>query len=147
MRRQRKDSAKRNTISDRVSALVFNTFDPRLTASNVVTVIVIQALHGRPIELVNISTDRNPICICDIIDEINTIRLEGNAGEVYNIGLSSDKTIGELAWTVMDMVELKIRVKIVDDRSPDDEMKIEGHIPNTTKLTKFVGTPNYAFDE
>ena len=128
----------------------FNTYGPRQSARAVIPTIISQLLGGNnEIKLGNLSPMRDLTFVLDtckgFIDIYNTDVL---FGEVINIGMNQEISIGELAHLITELMDRKIKVVSSEERLRPDNSEVERLICDNTKLLKHTSwKPNYSLEQ
>ena len=128
----------------------FNTYGPRQSERAVIPTIISQLLGGNnEIKLGNLSPMRDLTFVLDtckgFIDIYNTDVL---FGEVINIGMNQEISIGELAHLITELMDRKIKVVSSEERLRPDNSEVERLICDNTKLLKHTSwKPNYSLEQ
>jgi NAD dependent epimerase/dehydratase len=95
-----------------VVARPFNTYGPRQSARAVIPSIIIQVAAGHEeISLGDLTTTRDFTYVDDTCSGFLAIgKMEGGAGEVFNIGSNHDISIANLVSLINDVMGTKVRV-------------------------------------
>jgi len=133
---------------------LFNTVGPRQTGQYgmVLPTFVRQALTGQPITVFGDGTQsRSFTYVGDVVDALARLALEPRAvGDVFNIGSTSEMTIGHLAVRVKEMTNSGSAIRYV----PYDEAYEAGfedmprRVPDISKIHSLIGfTPKMGMDD
>jgi len=124
---------------------LFNTVGPRQTGQYgmVLPTFVRQALTGQPITVFGDGTQsRSFTYVGDVVDALARLALEPRAvGDVFNIGSTSEMTIGNLAVRVKEMTNSGSAIRYV----PYDEAYEAGfedmprRVPDISKIHSLIG--------
>jgi UDP-glucose 4-epimerase len=133
---------------------LFNTVGPRQTGQYgmVLPTFVRQALTGQPITVFGDGTQsRSFTYVGDVVDALARLAMEPRAvGDVFNIGSTSEMTIGNLAVRVKEMTNSGSAIRYV----PYDEAYEAGfedmprRVPDISKIHSLIGfTPKMGMDD
>jgi UDP-glucose 4-epimerase len=133
---------------------LFNTVGPRQTGQYgmVLPTFVRQALAGQPITVFGDGTQsRSFTYVGDVVDALVTLACEPHAiGEVFNVGTTTEVTIGELAIRVKALTSSESPIQHI----PYDEAYEAGfedmprRVPDISKLCSLIGyRPKLQLDE
>lgn len=116
----------------------FNTYGPRQSARAVIPTIISQLLNGKnSIELGNLSPTRDLTYVADtcnaFIDIYNTDSL---FGEVTNIGMNLEISIGDLADFISNLMQIDITIESSEERFRSKNSEVERLVCDNSKLLK-----------
>jgi len=116
----------------------FNTYGPRQSARAIIPTIVSQILSGKDkIELGNLSPSRDLTFVLDtcqgFIDIYNSDSL---FGEVVNIGMNHEISVGELVHLIANLMDKEINVKTNVKRVRPNNSEVERLVCDNSKLLK-----------
>lgn len=128
----------------------FNTYGPRQSARAIVPTVISQILSGkRELELGNVTPTRDLTYVKDttkgFLEIFNTDRL---FGEVTNLGMKNEITIGDLVMKIADILNVDITIKTDIQRVRPENSEVERLFCNNDKLmnnTKW--NPDYNLDK
>ncbi len=123
-----------------VTVRPFNTYGPRQSARAVIPTIISQALTQKRITLGNISPTRDLTYVYDTVDGfIKCAQTEGIDGEVINLGVGKDISIGELADTILNVMGLKIPVVSEENRLRPSKSEVSRLCSDNSKARRLLG--------
>ena len=128
----------------------FNTFGPRQSARAIIPTIISQLMDGKQsIELGNITPTRDLTYVTDtcnaFLDIYNSDTL---FGEVTNIGMNSEISIGDLANFIANLMDTNIIVNSSEKRVRPENSEVERLVCNNSKLLKHTSwKPRYSLEE
>jgi dTDP-glucose 4,6-dehydratase len=144
--------------ADHAVRAYFETFDLPVTISNccnnygpfqfpekVVPLFTAQAMDDRPLPLYASTTNRREyIHVLDHCRAIDRIITDGRIGETYNVGTGVEKSVMEIADTILDVLDKPQSLKtIVPDRPGHDRR----YLLNSDKIQRETSwTPQIDFD-
>jgi dTDP-glucose 4,6-dehydratase len=144
--------------ADHAVRAYFETFDLPVTISNccnnygpfqfpekVVPLFTAQAMDDRPLPLyASTSNRREYIHVLDHCRAIDRIITDGRIGETYNVGTGVEKSVMEIADTILDVLDKPQSLKtIVPDRPGHDRR----YLLNSDKIQRETSwTPQIDFD-
>ena len=124
-----------------VTARLFNTYGPRQPEYNVIGHIIQQSLANDVVEVGNLSPSRDFLYVADAVDALVTVLTDGALGEAYNIGSGSETTIKEVTDLIRELVEDDIEIVSKADKQRDDDIEIERHLADTSKIADIGWQP------
>ena len=94
----------------------FNTYGPRQSARAIIPTIISQLLSGQKrVKLGNLSPTRDLTYVKDTVDGfVDIFKAEKLIGEITNIGMNEEISIGELARKIMSL--MNVDAELVTDR-------------------------------
>jgi len=116
----------------------FNTYGPRQSARAVIPTIITQGLSGnKEIKLGKLSPTRDLTYVKDTCHGFLEIyNSDPLFGEVTNIGMNSEISIGDLAKQIVDLMDLDICIVEDKQRIRPENSEVERLICNNEKLLK-----------
>tara|TARA_B100000315_G_C14585871_1_gene593006 strand:- start:2635 stop:3609 length:975 start_codon:yes stop_codon:yes gene_type:complete len=116
----------------------FNTYGPRQSARAVIPTIVTQSLTGNgKIKLGNLSPTRDLTYVKDTCQGFLEIyKSDSLFGEVTNIGMNSEISIGDLANQIVNLMDLDISIVEDKKRIRPENSEVERLLCNNKKLLK-----------
>jgi dTDP-glucose 4,6-dehydratase len=123
-----------------------NNYGPYQFPEKVIPVFATRALDDLPIPLYKSTQNRREwLHVLDHCSAIETVLERGRVGETYHVGSGVEKTIEEIADTILDALGKPASLKtIVPDRPGHDRR----YLLDVTKIRTELGwTPSIAFDE
>jgi dTDP-glucose 4,6-dehydratase len=123
-----------------------NNYGPYQFPEKVIPVFATRALDDLPIPLYKSTQNRREwLHVLDHCSAIETVLERGRVGETYHVGSGVEKTIEEIADTVLDALGKPASLKtIVPDRPGHDRR----YLLDVTKISSELGwTPSIAFDD
>ena len=116
----------------------FNTYGPRQSARAVIPTIITQGLSKNgEIKLGNLSPTRDITYVKDTCHGFLEIYKSDNLfGEVTNIGMNSEISIGDLAKQIVDLMDLDISIVEDKKRVRPEKSEVERLVCNNEKLLK-----------
>ena len=128
----------------------FNTYGPRQSARAIIPTIISQIVAGkREIKLGNLSPTRDLTYVIDTCRGFYEIfRSEQLFGEVTNIGMNEEISIGDLAKTIANLMGVEIKIIIDEQRLRPSKSEVERLRCNNKKiLTKTKWKPYYNLEK
>jgi dTDP-glucose 4,6-dehydratase len=128
----------------------FNTYGPRQSARAIIPTIISQIITGKKnIELGSLSPTRDLTYVLDtcqgFIDIYNSDSL---FGEITNIGMNQEISIGKLAQLIVELIDTKINVGTSEKRVRPDNSEVEQLLCDNSKLLKHtIWKPNYTLQQ
>jgi dTDP-glucose 4,6-dehydratase len=128
----------------------FNTFGPRQSARAVIPTIITQIAKGtKSLKLGDLTPTRDLVYVKDTIEGfIEIYKSERTIGEEINIATQSEIAIGELAKTIMKLMNCKIPIETEKDRIRPEKSEVRrlyGSNEKLKKLTKW--NQKYTFEK
>ena len=124
----------------------FNTYGPRQSARAVIPTIVTQILSEcQTLKLGNLSPTRDLTYVKDTVAGfIKIFESQELFGEVTNIGMNQEISIGELAKTIMKVMNLSKPISLEEQRIRPEDSEVEHLRCDNTKITtKTPWRPRY----
>lgn len=126
----------------------FNTYGPRQSARAVIPTIISQALQmqqagGGVIRLGNLTATRDLTFISDTVAGfLRAAQVPGIEGQVINLGSGSEISIGNLAATILDLVDAgsdRIRIEVEPARLRPPRSEVQRLLSDNTLAGKLLG--------
>ena len=116
----------------------FNTYGPRQSARAIIPTIISQLLKGHhSIELGNLSPTRDLTYVADTCSGfVNIYESELLFGEVTNIGMNSEISIGELVLLIAKLMDVEIAINSTKQRIRPKNSEVERLYCDNSKLLK-----------
>lgn len=127
----------------------FNTYGPRQSARAIIPTIIAQLYCGRKnIELGNLFPTRDLTFVKDTVRAFLAIaHCKEFVGEVVNVGMNTEISIGDLAKTIAALMKKKIVVRHDTARMRPDNSEVERLCCNNNKLmTATQWKPGYTLE-
>jgi len=124
----------------------FNTYGPRQSARAVIPTIISQILSGRTaLTLGNLHPTRDLTFVKDTAAGfIKIFECQDLLGQVTNIGMNQEISIGELARTIAELMGVEITIQGDEQRVRPDNSEVERlKCDNTKIVTKTGWRPQY----
>ena len=114
----------------------FNTYGPRQSARAVIPTIIMQGLNGsKDLKLGNLEPTRDLTFVKDTCNAFLEIyRSKGFLGEVTNVGMNSEVSIGELVKEIMKIMAVDLPVVSEEKRIRPENSEVERLVCNNEKL-------------
>lgn len=128
----------------------FNTYGPRQSARAVIPTIITQLLSGmKEIRLGNLNPTRDLTFVKDTCKGFLEIySAEGLFGEVTNVGMNKEISIGELAMLIAQLLDIDAIISMDNERVRPENSEIDRLVCNNSKLRKNTNwEPEYAIEE
>ena len=128
----------------------FNTYGPRQSARAIIPTIISQMLNGKSeIELGSLTPTRDLTFVKDICAGFEEIyKSEILFGEVTNIGMKTEISIGELTKLIAKTMNLEVAIKSSAERIRPENSEVERLFCDNTKLLKHTSwKPNYTLEQ
>ncbi len=124
----------------------FNTYGPRQSARAVIPTIITQILTGsKTLRLGNLAPTRDLTYVKDTVDGFISIYKSPELfGEVTNVGMNEETSIGDLARTILKIMDSSKEMELEDQRVRPDNSEVERlRCDNTKIITKTGWRPNF----
>jgi len=124
----------------------FNTYGPRQSARAVIPTIITQILTGsKTLRLGNLAPTRDLTFVKDTVDGFISIYKSPELfGEVTNVGMNEETSIGDLAQTILKIMDSSKEMELEDQRVRPDNSEVERlRCDNTKIITKTGWRPNF----
>ncbi len=128
----------------------FNTYGPRQSARAVVPTIITQVLSGKKqIQLGNTSPTRDLTHVADTVQGFWELARSSKAvGQVVNIGMNTEISVGQLTELIARLTKKKIRIVQDPLRLRGAKTEVERLRCDNTKLLKLTGwKPQFTLEE
>ncbi len=128
----------------------FNTYGPRQSSRAIIPTIISQLLSGmREIELGNLSPTRDLTFVKDTCTGFEEIyKSKDFFGEVANIGMKTEISIGDLAKLIADMMETEITIELSEKRVRPQNSEVEKLVCDNSKLIRNTSwRPQYTLEQ
>jgi len=114
----------------------FNTYGPRQSARAIIPTVISQILNGEnALKLGNLSPTRDLTFVKDTANGFYEIACaEGLFGEITNIGMSEEITIGNLVSLIADLIGAKVEIISDEQRIRPDKSEVERLFCNNKKI-------------
>lgn len=124
----------------------FNTYGPRQSARAIIPTIISQILNGQTsLKLGNMTPTRDLTFVKDTAKGFYEIaNADGLFGEITNIGMQEEITIGDLVQLITDIIGTQIEIISDEQRVRPDKSEVERLFCNNTKIkSNTLWTPDY----
>ena len=124
----------------------FNTYGPRQSARAIIPTVISQILNGKTtIKLGNLNPKRDLTFVKDTVKGFYQIaESEGLFGEITNIGMSEEITIGNLVKLIAELIGTEVEILSDEQRIRPDKSEVERLFCDNTKIkTNTSWTPDY----
>lgn len=116
---------RQHTLDIRIARL-FNTYGPNMEREDgrVVSNFIVQALQNQPITVYNEGKQtRSFSYVSDTVDGLIALSEKGKAGEIYNIGNDTERTIADVASVVKELTQSNSSITPIPypDNVPGDD--------------------------
>lgn len=128
----------------------FNTYGPRQSARAIIPTIISQLLNGKTeIELGNLTPTRDLTFVKDTCGGFEEIyKSDSLFGEVTNIGMKAEISIGDLAKLIAKIMNIDLTIKSTKERIRPQNSEVERLFCDNKKLLKNTSwKPNYTLDQ
>jgi len=128
----------------------FNTYGPKQSARAIIPTIISQILNGKSeIELGSLSPTRDLTFVKDTCAGFEEIyKSDSLFGEVTNIGVKTEISIGELAKLIANTMNIKLTIKSSEERIRPKSSEVERLFCDNTKLLKHTSwKPKYSLEQ
>ena len=118
----------------------FNTYGPRQSLRAVIPTIVTQLLNGKnSIELGNLSPTRDLTYVADTCHGfLDIYQSHSLFGDVTNIGMNSELSIGELTKLIANLMNTDITIESSEERIRPENSEVERLVCDNSKLMKYT---------
>ena len=116
----------------------FNTYGPRQSARAVIPTIITQGLSGsHELKLGNLAPTRDLTFVKDTCSAfLEIFRSDSFFGQVTNIGMNKEISIGDLAHEIMKIMEINCTISTDKHRNRPEKSEVDRLVCNSTKLTR-----------
>lgn len=114
----------------------FNTYGPRQSARAIIPTIISQILSGKEfLTLGNLMPTRDLTFVKDTCQGfIEICNAENLVGEVINIGMGKEISIGNLVQKIKELLDSNIKIKVDDERVRPESSEVERLFCDNRKL-------------
>lgn len=114
----------------------FNTYGPRQSARAIIPTVISQILNGQSsLKLGNLTPTRDLTFVKDTAKGFYEIaNTEGLFGEITNIGMQEEITIGDLVQLITDIIGTQVEIISDEQRVRPDKSEVERLFCNNTKI-------------
>ncbi len=114
----------------------FNTYGPRQSARAIIPTVISQILSGKQqLNLGNLTPTRDLTFVKDTANGFLQIALaEGLFGEITNIGMSEEITIGDLVKLIARLIGTEVEIRSDEQRIRPDKSEVERLFCNNSKI-------------
>ncbi|HEY6915438.1 MAG TPA: NAD-dependent 4,6-dehydratase LegB [Paludibacter sp.] len=127
----------------------FNTYGPRQSARAIIPTVISQILNGQTsLKLGNLSPTRDLTFVKDTANGFLQIaKADGLFGEITNIGMSEEITIGNLVQLIADLIGTSVEIISDEQRIRPDKSEVERLFCDNRKITANTDwRPNYTLE-
>ncbi len=126
----------------------FNTYGPRQSARAVIPTIISQLLNDNPLKLGNLNPTRDLTFVKDTVEGFYEIaNSEWPIGDITNIGMNEEISIGDLVNKIAELLEKKIIIEKDLERVRPEKSEVERLRCDNTKIFENTGwRPKYNID-
>jgi len=119
----------------------FNTYGPRQSARAVIPTIITQLLAGRnEVKLGALSPKRDLVYVKDTAEAfVRIAECDNTAGEEINIATGGEISIGELADTIVGIINPDAKIVTDEDRIRPENSEVMRLVGDCTKLYELTG--------
>jgi len=124
----------------------FNTYGPRQSARAIIPTVISQILAGQTaLKLGNLTPTRDLTFVKDTANGFLEIaKADGLFGEITNIGMSEEITIGDLVQLIANLIGTNVEIISDEQRIRPDKSEVERLFCNNTKIKANTNwTPAY----
>ncbi|HOU11584.1 MAG TPA: GDP-mannose 4,6-dehydratase [Anaerolineae bacterium] len=127
----------------------FNTYGPRQSTRAVIPTIIVQALTQDVIKLGNLDTTRDFTYVVDTARGfIAAAETEATIGEVFNLGVGEEISVGELANLIIKIVGRDVRIECESARMRPEGSEVNRLLSNNSKARQLTGwVPQFTFEQ
>ena len=127
----------------------FNTYGPRQSARAIIPTVISQILAGQnSLKLGNLTPTRDLTFVKDTANGFLEIaNADGLFGEITNIGMSEEITIGDLVTLISKLIGTEVEIISDEQRIRPDKSEVERLFCNNTKIkANTLWTPSYTLE-
>lgn len=127
----------------------FNTYGPRQSARAIIPTVISQILNGQTqLKLGNLTPTRDLTFVKDTARGFYEIaQAEGLFGEITNIGMSDEISVGDLVELIAKLVGVKVDISADQQRIRPDKSEVERLFCDNTKITENTAwKPEYTLE-
>jgi NAD dependent epimerase/dehydratase len=128
----------------------FNTYGPRQSARAIIPTIISQILNGKSeIELGSLTPTRDLTFVKDTCAGFEEIyKSDSLFGEVTNIGMKAEISIGDLAKLIAGVMNVELSIKSTDERIRPKNSEVERLFCDNAQLLKHTSwMPKYTLEQ
>lgn len=127
----------------------FNTYGPRQSARAIIPTIIVQLMNGKDrIHLGNLLPTRDLLFVKDTVEGFVEISNSNVAGQAINVGMNKEISMGSLARTIADLMNVPITIETDDQRVRPVHSEVERLRCDNTKIFECTGwRPKYNLRE
>jgi NAD dependent epimerase/dehydratase len=125
----------------------FNTYGPRQSARAVITTIIVQLMTGaKSISLGNLQPTRDLTFVRDTVNGFLAVaECEKLTGDVANVGMNEEISIGSLLTEISELMGKRIEVKTESERIRPEKSEVERLRCDNHKIMSLTGwRPSYS---
>jgi dTDP-glucose 4,6-dehydratase len=118
----------------------FNTYGPRQSMRAVIPTIIVQALTQDKIKLGALYPRRDFTYVSDTVNGfITAAESESSVGQILNLGVGQDISIGELATHVLKLIDRDLPVISESTRIRPDKSEVKRLLSDNSKAKQVIG--------
>ncbi len=128
----------------------FNTYGPRQSVRAVIPTIITQILSGkRKIKTGSLHPTRDLTYVKDIVEGfIAVAESEKSIGEVMNIGMNFEISIGDLGKLISKLINVEIKMEVEKERQRPEKSEVERLWADTKKAKSLLEwSPKYTLEQ
>ena len=128
----------------------FNTYGPRQSARAVIPTIISQIIDKKKsIKLGSLSPTRDLSYVADTCNAfIDIYKSDSLFGEVTNIGMNSEISIGDLTDLIANLMNVDITIESSEERIRPENSEVERLVCDNSKLIKYTSwKPKYTLEK
>ena len=128
----------------------FNTYGPRQSARAIIPTIISQLLTGKTsINLGNLTPTRDLSYVEDTCKAfIEIYESDALFGDVTNIGMNSEISIGNLSVLISNLMHTEITIESTEERIRPEKSEVDRLVCDNTKLLKYTSwKSNYTLEK
>jgi dTDP-glucose 4,6-dehydratase len=127
----------------------FNTYGPRQSDRAIIPTIIIQALKKSTINIGSLTPRRDLSYISDTVNGfIKIAESKKSIGQVINIGLGKDISIGELINMIISIMGKKIKIISTENRKRPEKSEVMRLLCDNKKAKRIIGwVPRVSLEE
>jgi dTDP-glucose 4,6-dehydratase len=118
----------------------FNTYGPRQSARAVIPTIISQVLTQDVLRLGNLEARRDLTFVSDTVAGfIKAAETPGIEGQTFNLGSGSEVSIGDLAETIIRLVNRQVRIEIDAQRLRPEKSEVQRLLSDNSLARRRLG--------
>lgn len=128
----------------------FNTYGPRQSARAVIPTIITQILSGkRKMKIGSLHPTRDLTYVKDTVEGfIAVAESEKSVGEVMNIGMNFEISIGDLGKLISKLINVEIKMEVEKERQRPEKSEVERLWADTKKAKSLLEwSPKYTLEK